>query len=219
MTYAHFSQSNLFPRDKIKWPFTFSLIAHPVSIFKFKIQIFQIYVRPVKQTMWKKPSNVSLLSLHINWCEKVSEKKHHTSALAVCFHAPFPYNSCHTNMLAMRHVHPLACVPACFGLFPMLKCGRAGKLFPVSERFILWSNSSVIHSESQTKTQRQEVGEDQSPHPQSFTPNSPHSDQCSRLIKQSPAFTLLLWDLSERLGSAGCFTTNTLCLQCLLYYR
>lgn len=112
----------------------FSLIAHPVSIFR--IQIFQIYVGPVKQTMWKKSSNVSLLSLHINWCEKVTEKNH-PSALTVCFHAPFPYNSCHTNMLAMRHAHPLACVPACFGVFPMLKCGRAGKLFPVSERFIL----------------------------------------------------------------------------------
>ncbi len=26
-------------------------------------------------------------------------------------------NSCHANMRAMRHIHPLACVPVCFGYF------------------------------------------------------------------------------------------------------
>ncbi len=102
-------------------------------------------------------------------------------------------------------IHPLACCACVFWVFPMLNCGRAGKLFPVSEGFILWSNSPVIHSERETKTKRQEVGAFKTPRPQSFTPDSPSGDQCSCLIQQSPAFSLLPWDLSERLSSKLCW--------------
>lgn len=151
--YAHFSQFKQFLMDKIKCPFTF--FSHCTSCFNIQNSKNSNYLCQASQ---KNNVEKSLLIDHCCLFTLTGMWESNSSALTVCFHVNLPYNSCHTNMWAMRPVHPLACVPVCFWVFPMLECGRAGKLFPVSEGFILWSNSCIVSS---TQKERQEVCEDQ----------------------------------------------------------